>query len=149
MVLKFTSPVFENNASIPEKYTCDGLNVSPPFNIEGVSDLAQSLVLIVEDQDADQGIWSHWLLWNIDPKTTEIHENSLPMGATVGMNDFKDIGWGGPCPPTGNHQYQFKLFALDTILHLESGSTKEQLEDAMLGHVIEHAELNGYYSRIV
>lgn len=148
MSLHLSSPVFENNAAIPEKYTCDGINVNPPLVISNVPENAQSLVLVVNDPDAPAGQWSHWLVWNIDPTTTEIYENSTPIGAAVGLNDFKDIGWGGPCPPTGNHQYQFKLFALDAKLQLEHGATLCALEDAMLGHVIEQTEYNGYYSRI-
>lgn len=147
MHLTISSSAFENNAPIPSTYTCDGLNINPPLQISGVPENCKSLVLIVDDTDSAQGHWTHWLLWNIDPTTTEILENSTPIGAVRGQNDFKDSGWGGPCPPTGNHQYQFKVFALDTLLELESGSTYEQLEDAMLGHVIEQAEYNGYYTR--
>jgi Raf kinase inhibitor-like YbhB/YbcL family protein len=147
MSLKLTSPAFENNTEIPSKFTCDGINVSPPLLIEEAPVNTASFVLIVDDPDAPTGTWSHWLLWNIDANTTEIYENSTPLGATIGVNDFKDLGWGGPCPPTGNHQYQFKLFALDNTLQLEAGATQADLEEAMLGHVLEQAVLNGYYAR--
>jgi Raf kinase inhibitor-like YbhB/YbcL family protein len=147
MSLQFFSSAFDNNSVIPENYTCDGINVSPPLQISGVPENCKSLVLIVNDPDATIGSWTHWLLWNIDPSTTEIFENSIPLGSVVGLNDFKEIGWGGPCPPTGNHQYQFKLYALDTILEFETGASLEDIELAMIGHIIEQTEFNGYYSR--
>jgi Raf kinase inhibitor-like YbhB/YbcL family protein len=147
MSLQISSTAFENNSNIPEKYTCDGINVNPPLQIFNVPENAKSLALIVNDPDAPAGQWTHWLVWNIDPKTADIFENSTPLGSAVGINDFKEVSWGGPCPPTGNHQYQFKLYALDQLLHLEHGSTLEQLEDAMLGHVVDQAEYVGYYSR--
>jgi hypothetical protein len=149
MNLKITSPAFENNGPIPSTYTCDGINVNPQLEISGVPENCKSLVLIVNDPDSTAGHWTHWLLWNIDPNITTVLENSTPLGAVKGMNDFKDLGWGGPCPPVGNHQYQFKVYALDSLIELEAGSTHEQLDDAILGHVIEQAEYNGYYSRVV
>lgn len=147
MTLLISSPAFENNSSIPSTYTCDGLNVSPPLEFSGAPENSKSLALVVLDTDAVTGRWIHWLVWNIDPTTTEVPENSKPLGSISGQNDFKDLGWGGPCPPTGNHEYTFVLYALDTVLELESGATFEQLEDAMLGHVIEKAEYSGFYSR--
>lgn len=148
MVLKLTSPAFENNGNIPSQYTCDGINVNPPLIIEGVPENTVTLALIVDDPDAAGGDWVHWILWNIPPDTTEILENSMPLQAQTGVNDFKETGYGGPCPPTGKHQYSFKLFALSIPLVFENETvTKSDIDLEMQGHIIEMATLNGYYSR--
>ena len=116
--MKISSPAFENNSKIPEKYTCDGENVNPPLKIEGVLKEAKSLVLIVDDPEAHMGTFLHWLVWNIPPETDFIEENSLPKRAVQGKNDFGKENYGGPCPPFGTHRYFFKLYALDKILDL-------------------------------
>ncbi len=139
--------MFENNGNIPGKYTCDGDDVNPPLQIEGVPENARSLVLIVDDPDAPMGTWDHWIVWNIAPDTTKIEENSVPEGAVQGMNDFKKREYGGPCPPSGKHRYMFKLYALDTTLDLDSASKKEDVENAMSGHIIEQTTLVGLYQR--
>jgi len=145
--LTISSPVFENNGSIPGKYTCDGENVNPPILIENVPNRTKSLTLIVDDPDAPVGIWVHWVLWNINPETKEIKDNSVPKGAQQGMNDFRKHNYGGPCPPSGTHRYFFKLYALDTIITLSSNATKADLEKAMKGHIIEQAQIVGLYKR--
>jgi hypothetical protein len=145
--MTITSPAFKNNKHIPAKYTCDGENVNPPLEIKDVPGNAQSLVLISDDPDAPGGTWVHWTVWNIDPKTTEIAENSVPEGAVEGVTDFGKPGYGGPCPPPGTHRYFFKLFALDTKLDLSENTTAKDLEAAMEGHIIEKAELIGLYRR--
>ncbi len=146
-LLIVSSPVFENNGSIPGKYSCDGANVNPPILIENVPNGTKSLTLIVDDPDAPVGIWVHWVLWNINPETKEIKENSVPKGAQQGMNDFRKHNYGGPCPPSGTHRYFFKLYALDTILTLSPNATKADLEKAMKGHIIEQAHIVGLYKR--
>lgn len=145
--LKISSPVFENNGYIPQKYTCDGMDINPPLLIENVSEKAKSLALIIDDPDAPVGIWVHWVLWNIDPKTKEIKEDSVPKGASQGLNDFRKHDYGGPCPPSGTHRYFFKLYALDTTLNLSSNAKKADLEKAMKGHIIEQTQIIGLYKR--
>jgi len=136
--------VFKNNGFIPQKYTCDGNDVNPPLNIEGVPKETQSLALIVDDPDAPMGTWDHWVVWNIPP-AEKIMENSVP--GTEGLNDFRRRSYGGPCPPSGTHRYFFKVYALDTRLDLSPSSRKKDVERAMKGHVIAEGELVGLYRR--
>ncbi|NTW60704.1 MAG: YbhB/YbcL family Raf kinase inhibitor-like protein, partial [Nitrospirae bacterium] len=103
--------------------------------------------LIMDDPDAPGGMWVHWVVWNIDPTTREIKENGVPPGAKQGVNDFRKTPYGGPCPPSGTHRYFFKLYALDAMLDLGSGTTKGALEKAMKGHILAQAELMGRYKR--
>ena len=117
-----------------------------------VPEQAQSLALIAEDPDAPGGVFTHWLLYNIPPGVKELPEDvrrdeTLPNGARQGINDFGKIGYGGPCPPGGTHRYYFKLYALDTLLDLKPGATKEQLLDAIQGHLLAETEVMGKYSR--
>lgn len=145
--LKMTSPVFENNGNIPKKYTCDGKDVNPPLLIENVPTNTKSLALIADDPDAPRGTWAHWVVWNIDPQTGAIKEDSVPKNAKQGMNDFRRRDYGGPCPPSGTHRYFFKLYALDTVLNIGQDSTKADLEKAMNGHILEEVSLTGLYKR--
>ncbi len=147
--LTLTSSAFGHNASIPNKYTCEGQDLSPPLDISGVPQNTQSLALIVDDPDAPVGTWDHWIVWNINPETARIEEGQMPQGALEGMNDFKKNPYGGPCPPPGKpHRYFFKLYALDTTLNLPTGSTKEEIEKTIEGHILDKAELVGIYERI-
>ena len=143
--LKITSPVFDRD--IPRRYTCDGKNISPPFEIKNVPPEAKSLALIVDDLDAPRGTFVHWIMWNIDRAIKEIKENSVPKGAAQGINDFKKHSYGGPCPPSRTHRYVFKVFALDVRLSLGPNSTAVDLQNAIKGHVIAKAQLIGFYSR--
>ncbi len=145
--LKIASPVFAHNGFIPARYTCDGNDINPPLEITRVPAEAKSLALIVDDPDAPVGMWVHWVMWNIDPQTREIAEDSVPHEALQGKNDWKRNSYGGPCPPSGVHRYFFKLYALDTKLNLGAGTTKKELEKAMQGHVLANAELIGLYKR--
>ena len=145
--MQLTSSAFENNQSIPTKYTCDADDINPPLLISDAPKDAQSLVLIVDDPDAPAGDWVHWTLWNINPTTTEIPKNSTPDGATEGMTDFGRTGWGGPCPHSGTHHYQFKLYALDTMLNLQPSAKKKEVELAMDWHILEQTQLIGLYER--
>lgn len=145
--MKITSSAFENNGLVPKKYTCDGENINPPLEISDVPENAQSLVLIIDDPDAPMGTWTHWTVWSIDPKTTEITENNVPAGAVEGVTDFGRPGYGGPCPPSGTHRYFFKIYALDTRLNLTSGDDKRKLENAIQGHILTQAEIVGLYGR--
>jgi len=145
--MKITSTVFENNANIPRKYTCDGDNINPPLSFFEVPDNAKSLVLIVDDPDAPVGIFVHWVVYNIDPKTSDVFENNVPAKGQSGISGFGKPGYGGPCPPSGTHRYFFKLYALDTMLDKLNNPDKKIVENAMQGHIITHAELIGLYSR--
>jgi Raf kinase inhibitor-like YbhB/YbcL family protein len=145
--MKISSSAFQQGGNIPFKFTCDGADANPALGFEGAPAEAKSLVLIVDDPDAPSGLFTHWLVWNMDARTTEIPESSAPSKATQGKNDFGKSGYGGPCPPSGSHRYYFKVFALDTELNLPDGSKRAQLDAAMKGHVIAQGELMGRYSR--
>lgn len=145
--LRMYSPAFLENGYIPDKYTCDGENISPPLHIQGVTPEARSLVLIVEDPDALAGDWVHWTVWNMDARTRVISENSVPDGSVEGDTDFELPAWAGPCPRWGVHRYLFKLYALDVSLDLASRATKVELQASMRGHILDRAELTGLYGR--
>jgi len=145
--MELTSPAFENNKPIPAKYTCDGADISPALQIKGIPSGTQSLVLIVDDPDASRGDWVHWTVFNIPPISTDIAEGSIPEGGTQGMTDFGKPGYGGPCPPSGAHYYQFKLYALSKILSFANFPTKKELEESMKDFIIEQTVLVGQYSR--
>ena len=147
--MEIISNVFLNNQKIPFKYTCDGKNVNPFLEIKEISEQAKSLVLIVDDPDAPGGTWVHWILFNIPVfgKELKIQENSIPFRGILGQNDFKKLGYRGPCPPSGTHHYFFKAYALYSKLDLEKGATKKQVEEAMKNHIINSAQLVGLYSK--
>jgi len=145
--LKLSSFAFQDNGDIPQKYTCDGIDVNPPLKIDNVPSETKSLALIVDDPDAPMGTWVHWIVWNIDPKTTEIKEDTVPQGALQGVNDFRKNDYGGPCPPSGRHRYFFKLYALDTILNRGMTAKKADIERAMKGHILAEAQIIGLYRR--
>ncbi|MGO8720006.1 MAG: YbhB/YbcL family Raf kinase inhibitor-like protein [Acidobacteriaceae bacterium] len=151
LALKITA--FANGGEIPKRHTCSGADLSPALSWNGVSPAAHSLALIVDDPDAPKGTWTHWLIWNIPAHLTALAEGVLARevlenGACQGRNDFNRIGYGGPCPPPGKvHRYFFKLYALDTALNLKAGASRQELERAMKGHVLSHAEWMGMYRR--
>ncbi len=145
--MKIKSSAFENNQTISSKYTCDGENTSPPLSIAEVPKNTQSLVLIVDDPDAPAGTWVHWTIWNIDPKTKEIPEGSVPSGGGEGITSFGNTGYGGPCPLSGTHRYFFKIYALDTKLELSPDATSSKIEEEINGHILAKDELIGFYSR--
>lgn len=146
-IMIIESNSFKNNEMIPAKYTCDAENIIPPLTFSGVPEEAKSLVLIVDDPDAPGGTWVHWTVWNIDPETTEIPENSVPGGAVEGTNSWGVPEYGGPCPPSGTHRYFFKLYALDITLDLGTSSTAGDIMNAIEGHILANAELIGLYER--
>jgi hypothetical protein len=150
--MKIESSVFKEGSMIPEKYTCDGENISPPLTWSGIPQETVSLALICDDPDAPAGTWVHWVVYNMPAKTVGLRESvpaekKLPDGSIQGTNDFRNIGYGGPCPPSGTHRYYFKLYALDKKLDLEPGTTKWQLVQSMKGHILAEAQLMGKYSR--
>lgn len=145
--MRIASSAFQEGGAIPEKFSKNGQNVSPELRIEGVPAEAKALALIVDDPDAPSGLFTHWLAWNIDPKTQEISEGSAPNGAVQGKNDFGELGYGGPQPPSGTHRYYFKVFALNAALDLKSGAKRKEVDAAMKGHVIGQGQLMGKYSK--
>jgi Raf kinase inhibitor-like YbhB/YbcL family protein len=144
--IRISSSAFSEGGNIPSKFTCDGADTSPPLKIDGISATAKSLVVIVDDPDAPTGLFTHWLVWNIDPKTNLIAEGSAA-GGTEGKNDFGKSGYGGPCPPSGSHRYYLKVFALDRQLALRGGAKRKEVDSAIKGHVIGQGELMGRYAR--
>lgn len=143
--MTITSPAFDNLGPIPPVYTCDGDGINPPLEISGVPEGAESIALIVDDPDAVNGVFDHWLLWNINPKITDISEDSVPEGAVSGINSSGTTGFIPPCPPMGIHNYRFILMALNKKLDLPTGATRDELEEVLEGVVIERAELVGTY----
>jgi Raf kinase inhibitor-like YbhB/YbcL family protein len=141
---------------IPMSYTCEGDDISPPLSFSGVPEDAQTLLLIVDDPDAPDPkaprmTWVHWVLYNIAVTVSGVVEdtakNGLPPGTNEGKNDWKRIGYGGPCPPIGRHRYFHKLYALDAKLPDLNEPTKAELERAMQGHVLATASLIGTYQK--
>ncbi|MCJ8305542.1 MAG: YbhB/YbcL family Raf kinase inhibitor-like protein [Nitrosopumilus sp.] len=149
MTLTLESDAFENGEIIPKKYGYKHGNISPPLKISGVPENTVSLALIMDDPDAMGAVgkvWVHWVLWNIDPKTVEFKENSIPSNCIEGETDFGEIGYGGPAPPDKEHTYIFKLYALDKKLDSKSGLTKKQIEEYMENHIISKTKFQGRYS---
>ncbi len=147
--MQLTSTAFTEGAAIPARYTCDGRNVSPPLKWSGAPVGTRSLALIVDDPDAPSGAWVHWILYDVAPSVSELPEDlAVAGGAKQGLNDFRHLGYGGPCPPAGkSHRYFFKLYALDSLLDLKPGLTKKDLESAMAKHILAHGQLMGVYQR--
>jgi len=143
------SEAFDNGGVIPRKYGYKNGNLSPSLKISGVPENTSSLALIMDDPDAMGAVgkvWVHWVLWNIDPSTMELKENSIPKDCLEGETDFGEIGYGGPAPPDKEHTYIFKLYALDQKLDADKSSTKKQIEKAMKNHIIAETRLEGRYS---
>jgi len=143
------SEAFDNRGVIPRKYGYKNGNLSLPLKISGVPENTSSLALIMDDPDAMGAVgkvWVHWVLWNIDPSTMELKENSIPSDCLEGETDFGEIGYGGPAPPDKEHTYIFKLYALDQKLDADKGSTKMQIEEAMKNHIIAETRLEGKFS---
>jgi len=153
MALQIESSAFEDGATIPKKYTCDGDDRSPALSWTGVPDGTKSFALICDDPDAPMGTWVHWVLWDLPPDTVSLLEgvpadSQLAVGAKQGLNSWPRVGYGGPCPPPGKpHRYYFKLYALDAELNLPSSTNKAALEKAMKGHILAEAQVMGKYGR--
>ena len=154
LALRITSPAFEYGEPIPRRYTCEGDDISPALEWSGVPEGTKSLALIVDDPDAPdpaapKRVWVHWVLYDIPPDVTGLLEGiggaDLPPGTLEGRNDWKKVGYGGPCPPIGRHRYFFKLYAIDCMLRGLEHPTKAELERAMDGHIVARAELVGTF----
>jgi Raf kinase inhibitor-like YbhB/YbcL family protein len=153
MAIEFSSHPFPSGGSIPKQFTCDGADISPELHWGTPPASTKGFALIADDPDAPVGTWVHWVLFNLPPQLRGLPENvskqeSLDNGALNGRNDFRKIGYGGPCPPPGKpHRYFFKLYALDAMLNLKSGATKADLEHAMKSHILAEGEWMGKYGR--
>lgn len=152
MEIKLTSAAFKDGQPIPRQYTCDGVNVSPPLEWNGVPKNAKAIAIIADDPDAPGGTWVHWVAYDLPAENIGLVENlpadeQLKAGGFQGTNDFGKIGYGGPCPPSGTHRYFFKIYALGNFLSLKVGATKAQVEKAMEGHIVAQGQLMGTYAR--
>jgi len=152
MAILIKSRAFKDGEPIPTEYSCEGLNFSPPLELESITHDAVSIAIICEDPDAPSGIWSHWVIFNLPPKTTELPERvmtreTLENGATQGSNGWGTIGYRGPCPPSGTHRYYFRIYALDVKLNLPAGVTREELLKALKNHVLDEGQIMGTYTR--
>lgn len=144
--MRIKSSNFEQNGVIPAKYTCLGENINPELEFEDVPAEAKSLALIIDDPDAPKGTWTHWVLWNIDPATKRLDENSVPLGARQGLTSSGTHDYGGPCPPSGTHHYHFKLYALDAPLDLPDEADRSRLGQSIINHFVAQAEMIGVCS---
>ena len=153
--IKLTSSAFSEGQPIPRAYTCDGVNISPPLEWSGVPKTARTIAIVCDDPDAPDapgGTWVHWVLYNLPADNIGLVENlpateRLKAGGFQGTNDFGKIGYGGPCPPSGTHRYFFHVYALDSELPLNAGTTKAELMKAMEGHTLLQGQLMGTYRR--
>ncbi len=153
MSFALSTTAFAAGGAIPKKYTCDSADVSPALNWNNAPAGTQSFALIADDPDAPVGTWTHWTIWDIPANSTSLPEGVPKVeqttdGARQGKNDFKHIGYGGPCPPAGRpHRYFFKLYALNAKLDVKGGASRGELESAIKGHVLAQAEWMGAYGR--
>ncbi len=146
------SSAFGEGERLSADFTCDGANMSPPIEWSGVPALAESLAVIVDDPDAPSGDWVHWLVYDLPSSLTQLtagipEAGRFSGGGSQGRTDFGSLGYKGPCPPSGMHRYFFKVYALDSALHLKPGATKKELLTAMQGHVLAEGRLMGTYER--
>ncbi len=152
MPFALTSPAFAPGQRIPERYTCDGMDISPPLQWSGAPKNTKFFALLCDDPDAPFGTWTHWIIWNIPASATSLAEGiaampTLPNKALQGTNDFGRIGYGGPEPPEGEHRYVFHLYALSAPLDCEAGASIRDFKKALREAVIEEATLMGTYRR--
>ncbi|MFH0985322.1 MAG: YbhB/YbcL family Raf kinase inhibitor-like protein [Candidatus Omnitrophota bacterium] len=150
--LELRSSAFSEGERIPSDFTCEGADMSPPLAWSGVPDNAESLAIIVEDPDAPAKNWTHWLIYDLPATLSQLPTGIISgqeffAGGSQGLNDFKELGYGGPCPPGGEHRYLFKIYALDAMLQLKAGASKQELLQAMRGHILAEGSLTGQYDR--
>jgi Raf kinase inhibitor-like YbhB/YbcL family protein len=143
-VLRVSSPAFKDNGPIPTKYTCNGKNINPPLDIEDLPKQSRCIAVVVEESNAMNDLWVHWLIWNI-PVMHHIKEH-LKIGVQ-GINSYGRHCYDGPCLPGRKHRYVFKVYALDSTLELSANSEKPDLERAMSEHILAFGELTAIYKR--
>lgn len=146
MALQVTSTAFSEGQPIPEKYTCDAQNVSPPLKWSGAPASTKSVVIIVDDPDAPSGTFTHWVLYDVPGNTAELSEGSSG-GGKEGVTSFRKTGYGGPCPPSGTHRYFFRVYAVDSSSLGKAGLSKAEVMAAMKGHILAEGQLMGTYKR--
>ncbi len=152
MVIKIESTVFDEGEPIPTKYTCSGVDISPPLEWNYIPENTVSIAIICEDPDAPRGIWSHWVIFNLPADTMNLPEHVmgreiLDNGAVQGLNDFGKVGYGGPCPPSGKHRYYYKIYALNVKLDLSPQTTRKSFLEAINGHILDQGQIMGTYTR--
>jgi Raf kinase inhibitor-like YbhB/YbcL family protein len=148
MAMVVTSPAFGEGETIPQRFTCDGEDVSPPLEFGQVPEGTAELAVLVEDPDAPGGAFVHWVMWGLDPARTGLTEGEVPAGASQGRNDFGRPGYGGPCPPAGPaHRYSFTVLALAEPLRLAAGASADELRDAAADSLLATGALTGRYGR--
>ena len=155
-MVSFRTASFTHGESIPEKFTCEGADVSPELTVGDVSDDAAALAVVVDDPDAPHGPFTHWLLWNVPPETVEIGEDVRRTeevadldGARQGENDFGDVGYRGPCPPEGDdpHEYRFTLYVLESELDADAGSARPPVQEELDEKTTASAQFSGTFGR--
>jgi len=144
--MKITSPVFYDGETIPQEYGRDFEDKNPPLTIEDIPANTKTLALIMDDPDAPGQTFTHWILFNISPNTTNLHEDLMPIMMKTGLNDYGETSYGGPKPPSGEHRYYFRLYALNIRLPAPRGASRAEIEGAMKGHVLAAATLMGRYA---
>lgn len=147
VAMTITSTAFQTNEYIPVEYTCDGDNVHPPLTFSEVPAEAESLVLIVDDPDAPHGLFTHWLLYDLSPGNLQILQNEVPEPGTQGTNDFMQVQYGGPCPPSGVHRYFFTLYALQSQPNIAPAANRATVNAAMRDQILATAQLVGLYEK--
>lgn len=152
MTIKITSPAFNEGESIPDRYSCNDVNVSPPLNFEDIPGAARSIALILEDPDAPGGIFTHWIIFNLPAETRGLSEfvmgrELMDDGSKHGLNSFGLVGYNGPCPSVGTHRYFFRIYALDLKLDLPPLVRRDEILNAMEGHILDQGELMGVFTR--
>lgn len=152
MTIKITSPAFNEGEPIPIRYSCNDVNVSPPLDFKEIPDATKSITLIMEDPDAPGGLFTHWIIFNLPAETRNLPEfvmgrELMDDGSKHGLNSFGLVGYNGPCPPGGTHRYFFKIYALDMKLDLPPLIRRDEILEAMEGHILDHGELTGVFTR--
>jgi hypothetical protein len=152
MTIRVTSPAFQDGQRIPKQYTCDGDDISPPLSWELIPDETKSIALIVDDPDAPGGTYVHWVVYDVPADVQGLPEDlprdkAFPVGGEQGVNSSNELGYTGPCPPSGTHRYFFKVYALDDKTNLPPGETKAKLLKALQGHILAQGQIMGRYKR--
>ena len=145
-IIDFSSLEFSNGGLIPQSFTCDGKDISPSYSIERVPLDAKSLVIMVEDTDAPS-LFTHYLLFNVDPQIGVINQSTTPDFSVVGTNDYGKQEYNGPCPPIGSHRYRFKVLALNKFLDLDETAKRSDIDKAVKGGIIAKGEFWGEYTK--